>query len=155
MGDNKLSRRWAIYAVRTLLGWSVNCPLKGTQDCQEPRITVSRIHSVDLNAQITDYFNLDFVEHTESKEQEYSIQDKHFMEKVESSTIFVNGNYQINLPLKEDNVCMPNNKPQAVQRVRYLAKKLEKSDQFYSDYKTFIDKLLEKGYVEKGRCQSV
>jgi hypothetical protein len=53
------------------------------------------------------------------------MEDKHFMEKVESSTIFVNGHYQVNLPLKEDNECMPNNKPQAVPRVRYLAKKFE------------------------------
>jgi hypothetical protein len=52
--------------------------------------------------------------------------------------IFVNGHYEINLPLKEDNVRMPNNKPQVVQRVRYLVKKFEKSDQFYSDYKTLI-----------------
>jgi hypothetical protein len=136
------------YAVKTLLGWAINGPLKGGQvsNLDEPgRMTVNSISTAELHSQMIHYFNLDFIERgLDDDENGPSVEDKLFLEKVNSSVRFKHGHYEIDLPLR-DNTPMPNNKPQAIQRLRYLVKKFR----FFTDYKKCIDDLLVNSYAER------
>ena len=57
--------------------------------------------------------------------------------------------YEIGLPIKNLNLMLPNNRVQALQRASYLKKKLQKNDEFHSDYKKFVSNMIEQGYCEK------
>ncbi|XP_035660814.1 uncharacterized protein LOC118405422 [Branchiostoma floridae] len=133
------------YAVRTLLGWSVNGPLKGASDDKN----VNRI-SVDQNleTQLESYFNHDFSEAKEDK-REMSMEDKRFMEIVEEETKKSGDHYEVPLPFKRPNPAMPNNRPLAVQRLKHLQRKLSKDVNFKKDYADFMENIIEKGYAEK------
>ena len=54
--------------------------------------------------------------------------------------------YEMPLPLKEQNVTLPNNRPQAEQRLKNLKKRLLSGDKYRQDYADFMDS---KGYATK------
>jgi len=62
---------------------------------------------------------------------------------------FVNGHYQLPLPLKDSSYQLPNNKEQVRIRTRSLKKRFTKNPKVLPDYTTFINGMLEKG---KGTC---
>ncbi|XP_078619097.1 uncharacterized protein LOC144886352 [Branchiostoma floridae x Branchiostoma japonicum] len=109
------------YAVRSLLGWSVNGPLKGASD---DKATVNRI---SLDQQLTEYFNGDFNETKEDK-KEMSVEDQRFMKIVSEGTRKEDGHYQIPLPFKRGPPELPNNKQVALQRANHLKKRMTKDE---------------------------
>ncbi|XP_078608417.1 uncharacterized protein LOC144880226 [Branchiostoma floridae x Branchiostoma japonicum] len=130
------------YAVRTLLGWSVNGPLKGASD---DKATVNRI---SLDQQLTEYFNGDFNETKEDK-KEMSVEDQRFMKIVSEGTRKEDGHYQIPLPFKKGPPELPNNKQVALQRANHLKKRMTKNERYQEEYTQFMQKIIEKGYAER------
>lgn len=78
-----------------------------------------------------------------------SREDQRFLEIVTTSAKHLDGHYQIRLPLKVPAVNMPNNKKVVEQRLHHLKGRLQRDPQFHSEYATFMNDLLEKGYAEK------
>lgn len=61
----------------------------------------------------------------------------------------VNGHYDINLPLENQEISMPNNRESIKQLVLSLKKRLQKDSGFHADYTTFMNELVAKDYTEK------
>jgi len=57
--------------------------------------------------------------------------------------------YEIPLPFRENNVQLPNNHSQAVQRLHGLKKRLQSDMQYRAEYISFISEIIEKGYAQK------
>ena len=86
-------------------------------------------------------YNKEFAEvsFTGSKKKEMSQQDMKFMEILDEGTKLKDGHYQIPLPIKQEDVRLPCNKYQAVQRLSYLKRKFDKNEKFKADYIRFME----------------
>ncbi|XP_066270881.1 uncharacterized protein [Branchiostoma lanceolatum] len=129
------------YAIRTVLGWSVNGPLRGASDDKN-------VNRITLEQQLTEYFNKYFSETREDK-KEMSVEDKKFMNIVSKGTNKNNGHYQVPLPFKNGRPKLPNNKQVALQRAQHLRRKMMRNESFQQEYTRFMEKIIDKGYAEK------
>ena len=83
-----------------------------------------------------------------SKDIALSKEDNKFLGKMEKRVTKVEGHYQLLLPFRHENVKMPDNRHQAVQRATSMRKRF-KDQQFYDDYVRFMKNITEKGYAKK------
>ena len=90
------------YAVKTMLGGTVNGPLGGKDDYaqEQSEIRVNRISVVALDEQWEQQFKIDFPECVKD-DQEPSKEDQHFLDLVSTSAKLVNGHYCFGLTLKD------------------------------------------------------
>lgn len=96
------------YAARTLLGWFVNGPLRsGTGSARS--VTVNRISVARLEELLISQYNQDFSEVASEERTEISIEDKVFL-KMASEAVLNDGHYNLKLPFRKADVCMPNNR---------------------------------------------
>ncbi|XP_024116907.1 uncharacterized protein LOC112138581, partial [Oryzias melastigma] len=141
------------FAIRTMLGWTINGPLErnsgNTMDHQQPELSVNRVSVVQMDELWEKQFQIDFPECNMDEQPGLSQEDKKFMERVSDSANLIKGHYQISLPLRNKNVCMPNNKALALQRAVHLKKKLQRDPVFYTDYTAFMNDMFTKGYAER------
>ncbi len=137
-------------AVKTMLGWTVNGPLaKIGDDAQEQStVNVNRISVVKLDELWEQQFRNDFPECVR-EDKEPSKEDKMFLDLVSQSTTLVDGHYCIHLPLKEKEICMPDNRSVAEQHTLNLKKRFKRDPSFHFDYTSFVSDMLAKGYAEK------
>ncbi|XP_019633454.1 PREDICTED: uncharacterized protein LOC109476879 [Branchiostoma belcheri] len=131
------------YAIKTLLGWSVNGPLMGASDGK-----MASVNRISLEQQLTQYFNNDFNEKIEDK-KEMSVEDQRFMNIMSEGTKKEEGHYQVPLPFRNSRPVLPNNKSVALQRAKHLQKKMSKDEKFKEDYVQFVQTVIERGYAEK------
>ena len=75
--------------------------------------------------------------------------EKAFLKIVEESTIKSVDHSVVPLPFKKENLIMPNNRKQAMQRLIYLKRRFNKDPAFFEDYKQLMSNLLVKGYARK------
>ena len=118
------------YAIRTLLGWTVNGPLTGnsgdTINWEHPQITVNRVSVVNLDDLWQQQFKNDFPESSIEEQPAMSREDQRFLEFVSNSAQQVEGHYQISLPLRNVDISMPNNKRIVEQRLCCLKRRFQK-----------------------------
>ena len=72
-------------------------------------------------------------------------EDKQFM-IIENGAEFVNGHYQLLLPLRNPVLIMPNNRTMVEKRANYLKRQFMKNKKFFEDYQKFMNDILQKGY---------
>lgn len=141
------------YAVRTILGWTVNGPLRGgsniTNTNTQTGITANRISVAKLEELWQMQFKLDFPDAGQNEDIEMSKDDHQFVSLVSQSTILVDGHYSVCLPVRKELLCMPNNRAVAVQRALNLKKRFSRDVKFYGEYVAFMDDLLKKDYAVK------
>ncbi|XP_064635233.1 uncharacterized protein LOC135492610 [Lineus longissimus] len=139
------------YAVKTLLGWSINGPLKGCNNptCSSATPVSVSFTKVTLDEQLRNYYNTDFNESTVNDKEENSVEDKRFLKLVSESCKFENGHYVIGLPFKHDTVVMPDNKKQAGQRMGLLRKRFHRDNEFQVEYTAFMNNVFSKGFARK------
>ncbi|XP_063878734.1 uncharacterized protein LOC135110395 [Scylla paramamosain] len=158
------------YARRTELGWGIIGKISPHSSPMEDTVVVYRTvtQEVEINeekrvnflvvptktkeminpSQVRDMFELDFSDR-KSADTPLSYEDKRFMSKMKEGVHQLkDGHYELPLPLKDDNVKLPNNKLLAEQRLKKLRAKLEKDNQHEGDYKVFMDDMITKGYAE-------
>ena len=137
MNASKIMEPWEIinsqgegpYAVKTLVGWVVNGPLRGSKssidnDCQSA--TVNRISIANLETLLVNQYIHDFNEKASEEKREHSIEDKRFLEIASKSVSLVDGRYTLNLPFRKDDVRVPNNRHIAMQRLQSLKRKFKR-----------------------------
>ncbi|KAK2907800.1 hypothetical protein Q8A73_008873 [Channa argus] len=150
------------FAVRTILGWTVNGPLK-VDGCNTSRNEImqavsNRVSVAKLEDLWKQQFKYDFPEDGQEEKYEMSKADRLFMERMTQSARLVDGHYCLDLPLKELNIKMPNNRAVAEQRATTLKKKFLRNTSFRADYITFMNDTITKKYAVKvpiedlGRC---
>ena len=81
--------------------------------------------------------------------EEVSNDDRKFIKTVEQGRSKSGGHYVVPLPFREDDLEMPNNRKQAMQRFMYLKRKFKRDPSFLDDYKGFMNNLLIKGYARR------
>ncbi|XP_062415351.1 uncharacterized protein LOC134107519 [Pungitius pungitius] len=139
------------YAIKTLLGWVINGPLRGSSDCgsEHPSVYANRIAIDRIEELLTSQYNYDFNERASAEQEEMSREEKKFVEKMESSVQLQNGHYVFQMPFKEKDVSMPNNLCVAMQRVRGLKRRLQKDVSFHEEYNNFLADVIGNGYAEE------
>lgn len=139
----KLMEPWEIinsqgkgpYAVRTLLGWVVNGPLRGGEPRKgkkgHPEVTVNRISVAKLQDLLVSQYNQDFNE--KSDHVCLSREDQRFMQIMESSIQLDEGHYCFDLPFKARDVILPNNCSIAKQRLLSLHRKFKRNKDYHQE----------------------
>ncbi|XP_068713289.1 uncharacterized protein [Montipora foliosa] len=154
------------YAVRSLLGWYVNGPVRHNSSKQVHcnRIQILKTSIDDevkgyivgermIKEQLTPQmaarmFELDFAERKNGVA--LSREDRQFLKIVEEGIRHRDDmHYEIPLPFREGNVQLPNNRSQAVQRLHGLKKRLQGDTQYCVEYVSFMSEIIEKGYARK------
>ena len=135
------------YAVRTLLGWTINGPLGRASKAAR---TSNRIQShVVLDQQFVRFCEMEFNDSQFSIEKGLSQDDKRALAIMEDSAELRGGHYEVALPWKVFPPDLPNNKIVAEHRLGLLKKRLLKDPQLHRKYSLFMDDLFDKGHVQK------
>ena len=71
------------------------------------------------------------------------------MKTVEESTTKSGDYYVVPLSFRKENLIMPNDRKQAMQRLIYLKRRFKKDPAFFEDYKQFMSNLLVNGYAKR------
>ena len=77
---------------------------------------------------------------------EISSKDRKFLDIVEKKTLKKDYHYVVPLPFRDGRLIMPNNQLQTIKRPMLIRQRLLKDQNFFDDYKKFMDNLLVKGY---------
>ena len=135
------------YAVRTLLGWTINGPLGRASKAAR---TSNRIQShVVLDQQFVRFCEMEFNDSQFSIEKGLSQDDKRALAIMEDSAELRGGHYEVALPWKVFPPDLPNNKIVAEHRLGLLKKRLLKDPQLHRKYSLFMDDLFDKGHAQK------
>ena len=137
------------YAVLTHLGWIVNGPLGISSHVDKhgrPQIMTNRISVARLEDLPIQKHNQNFPELTYRTEN--SFEDKKFLEIMKESICKRDGHYEIRLPFRREDVCMPNNRQMAEQRAQSLKRRFERDESFKNDTVCFMNDVLQKGHAE-------
>lgn len=141
------------YAVKTLLGWTVNGPLRGgsevTRSGKVVEVTANRISVAKLEELWQLQFKQDFPDAGQDEDIEMSKEDHQFMSMVSQSSRLVDGHYSVCLPVRNKSLRMPNNRSVAEQRALNLRRRFSRDLKFCSEYVTFMENLFKKGYAVK------
>ena len=109
----------------------------------------TQIKEVLLPADVIKMLESDFVER-ESETSPISQEDLRFLSKMEKSIkLKSDGHYEMPLPFKKERPNLPDNKICAIHRLRCLERRLRRNDQYYKDYKTFMDETIRRGDAER------
>lgn len=136
------------YAVKTLLGWVVNGPLRAGTSINITPLTVNRISVLSLHELMIAQYNTDFNERSSEEIKEHSIEDKRFLKIADESAQMVDGHFRLKLPFRKDDTVLPNNYSMAKQRLRNLQVKFNRNESFKKEYVTFMTDMISKGYAE-------
>ena len=144
------SRRDGPYAVKTLLGWVVNGPLRSpVTDDEHPVALVNRISIVHLEQFLEKQYAHDFPEKGYEEKREMSADGRMYMQIVSSSVTLKDGHYYLPLPLRDRKIIMTNNRQMAEQRTFHIKRKFQRDEVYATDYKGFMSDIIKKGYAEK------
>lgn len=138
------------YAVRTILGWTINGPLRGggvSKTNAWTKVTVNRISVAKLDELWQLQFKQDFPDAGQCEDIEMSKDDHKFISMVSHSAELENGHYSVCLPVKNEKLHLPNNRSVAEQRALNLKKRFSRDEGYYKEYVAFMDGILEKGYA--------
>jgi hypothetical protein len=140
----------APYAVKTLLGWTINGPL--CDDGSAVNQQFSSFVQIDgnLECMLEKFWQLDSkCERANTTSEELSVSDKKALTIWNNSLSLVNGHYAMDIPTKIPVLQMPDNKNGARLRLEFLRKRLMKDDKLRTAYQLSIEDLLLKGYAEQ------
>ena len=74
--------------------------------------------------------------------------DKKFLNLMKRTIRMVSRHFELPLPFKNDDATLPNNRYQALQRLRHLKNKFQRNSTFCSHYKEFMNTLMRNGYAK-------
>ncbi len=137
------------YAIKTILGWTVNGPLGGDGGDKPDVVTVNRISVLNMDELWQRQFRTDFPECSHDEQPALSREDARFMKLAADSAKLVNGHYQVALPLRDNQLKMPNNRKVAEQRAVILKRRFMKDSLFHQQYTDFMNDMVMKGYAEQ------
>lgn len=152
IGTNVPKANGGTSAVKTMLGWTVNGPPIGdciNVTCAKRDITVNRIPVTRLDKLWEQQTKADFPECAQDEQLGLSREDHHFMESVTESAKLVYGHYSIGLPLRRNDVKMPNNRKVAEKQALNLKRRFNKDSVFHADYTDFMSDIISKGYANR------
>ena len=84
--------------------------------------------------------------------KEISYEDKSFLKIMQKEISKVGKHHQLPLPLRNENMNLPNNRNMVEKRLKYLKRRLLKDFKFYGDYNKFMKEILSKGYAREAKA---
>ena len=93
-------------------------------------------------------FAMDFSER-EQGDNAFSQEDRKFLNIVKCGIRHQDGHYEMPLPIRDENLMLPNNRAMAWNRLKPLKKRLESSEAYRQHYVEFMNKVIDNGYTEK------
>ena len=161
------------YAKRTALGWGIigeiepqgqdnsTADVKGDVFCNRQAIQATsnkkvchfalktQVKEVLSPLQMSKMFTLDFSERA-TKEKSPSFEDRRFLTIVQEGIHQREDcHYEMPLPLKNNNVELPNNKELALSCLMKLKQRLKSDTQYRKDYVNFMQENIKNGFAEK------
>ncbi|XP_074649414.1 uncharacterized protein LOC141904651 [Tubulanus polymorphus] len=142
------------HAVKTIFGWAVNGPLGGST-CVTNKMAFSINRNEDrrdseLTRQFQLYCDLEFNDRISDDTKCMSQEDKRALEIMESSvTLTDDKHYQIDLPFRDEQINMPNNRALALHRLKSLKKRFLSDPMLLKEYADFLDNMIKSGFCEK------
>lgn len=137
------------YAIRTVLGWTINGPFSSTKadsdDCTINSCFLKCQDSDSLQQTVEKFWKIDG---KLSDDLEMSPDDKHVIDVWDSTVQQVDGHYQFDIPFKHDPPELPNNKAMAIARLNSLKARFRRDSEFCSRYTAEINDLLDQGFAE-------
>ena len=137
------------YAIKTALGWVLNGPLS-PQDYKEIKTSNFIRSDEHLSDIFTKFCNLEFNDYIADKQTEMPQEDKTTLNIMEKSVRLKDGHYDIELPLRQKNLNLPNNKSLAVHRLNLLKKTFAKNPSLIQKYN---EKRVYEEFNYKGICR--
>ena len=98
---------------------------------------------------VTEMLELDFSEHSYTKDVMMYLEDQRFMTLMRNGIHFEDGHYVMPLPFKKGPSTLPDNKDLALRRLNHLRKRLVRDDTYRTHYQAFIENLLRNGHAER------
>lgn len=144
----KATEKGAPYAVRGILGWTVNGPLglnKGHHKTQ-PVSTNFLTSKEDIREQVERFWRY---EGDSDETVTMSLDDKRAVHIWEETICHKDGHYQMGIPFKIRPPALPNNLSVAEFRLQSLRRRLLRDQELYSKYSGGMQDLIDKGYAEK------
>ena len=86
--------------------------------------------------------------------KEISYDDKRFLKIMQKEISKVGKHHQLPLPLRNNNMSLPNNRDLVEKTLMHLKKWFEKDCKFYEDYNKFTEKIITKGYGREAKTNS-
>ena len=139
------------FAVLTRFGWVIS----GLNSRSEGRsqTTVCRTAVNDDRASIEELvrkmYNNEYEENLHSTKRGLSVEDREWLQMVESSMEKKNGHYTAALPVKKPEEKMADNLKMAKNRLEGLRRRMKRDGKFAADYKAFMGEMISKGYAEE------
>ena len=140
------------WASRSVLGWSVNGPLKKNIGASRKRLTSNYVSGMTsqandlLSQQVERFWKIDSSGLFDDKQQ-MSIEDCKVTAMWDKTTYQKDGHYVMGIPLRDNTKPLPNNRQLAQSRLDSLARKLSKNPELKAKYNDGINDLLVKGYA--------
>ncbi|XP_071479017.1 uncharacterized protein [Diadema antillarum] len=137
------------YAIRSPLGWTLIGPTNNTK--RKTDFKVNFVHNKDeqLQQQVERFWYMDFGGSTLGAKVGESLEDKRARSKMDQSITKVDGHYQLGLPWRHENPCLPDNLTQAEARLQYLKRRLKRDPQLHQRYTATMEGYLDKGYAKE------
>ena len=162
------------YAKKTALGWGiigtvrssneedaetksdiacnriVTCEVQGTSKRKMCHFAFkTQVKETISPSNVSKMFILDFNER-QADEKPLSIEDRRFLRIVrEGIHQSADGHFEMPLPLRNENLELPNSKGLALNRLMKLKRRLSSDDQFRKDYCSFMQDIISSGYAER------
>ena len=132
------------YAVRTILGWTLNGPIGNGQT----KNVASHFTETDNDLQrlVERFWKIDDIG---SNEPAMSISDQKVVSMWEQSLCIDEGHYSLDIPFKIRPPCLPDNKVIAEHRLSLLGRRLSRDSDMREKYVAIMSDLLAKGYAEE------
>ena len=140
------SRDRSPYAVRTRFGWilsGVTSP--SARDCAAK---VYRTSVNDIEDMMQEMYNREYEENLNSMKRGLSEEDKKWLTVMEASKKTDNEHYQFSVPLKHEDVVLPNNRVLAERRLVSLGRRMKNDVEFAEQYRDSVEEMIAKGYAE-------
>lgn len=135
------------YASLHLLGWTVNGPInRRNRNHVNLRMKTANLEEIEENIQ--SYFRQDYMD--DSDEVGLSREEIKWYEIMNSSIKRLEtGHYEIDLPFREEDPKLPNNKSQVLSRFKALQGRLRRDDTLSEEYHVFMDTMISRKFMVK------
>ncbi|XP_072178274.1 uncharacterized protein [Diadema setosum] len=149
-----------IYAVKTVLGWTVNGPVGNHHSDQDVSSSfISR--DANLELQVERFWSLESTESLADQSKCMSVNDRRALDVWDESIQKEDGHYQLSIPFKERPPKLADNMSVAERRLQSLGRRLRRDEDLHRRYTKAMTDLVEEGYAEKvaeenaGSCDPV
>ena len=141
--EERSGKRGEPFARRTPLGWAINGPMGFAPGKLRRSHFVSQAAPLERNLE-----RLWEMEGTYSEDEGMSVADRRMIEVWEQSLTVDDGHYTMDIPFKDVDQKLTNNRKMAEKRIESLQRRLKSDEQLKQKYVTEMKRLLNRGYAE-------